>query len=86
MSTYLAAWTVLPNDFGFKEKTTAKGKKIRVYARKEAVKQGLVDFALDVTRDSIDFFEGKYFDPKLQAVPPKIGNFFINLKHYLSYS
>lgn len=72
MSTYLAAWTVLPDDFGKIEDTSANGKKIRVFARKEAVEKGLIDYALKVTKDSLDFFENEYFEPSLRAVPPKI--------------
>jgi hypothetical protein len=44
-----------------------------VFARKEAVDNGLIDFALEVTKKSIDFFENEYFDSSLRALPPKIG-------------
>ncbi|CAF1146922.1 unnamed protein product, partial [Brachionus calyciflorus] len=72
MSSYLAAWTVLPDDFGRLETTTANGKKIRVFARREAVNRGLINFALEITKESLDFFENEYFEPSLRAVPPKI--------------
>ena len=73
MSSYLAAWVVVPEDFGFKSLTTQNGKTVRVFARKDAVNAGLIDFALNMTKMSLDFYESQYFDPSLRAVPPKIG-------------
>lgn len=73
MSSYLAAWMVLPDDFGFKTLQSHDGKPIRVFARKDAVEAGLIDFALDVTKLSLEYFGKEYFDPSLRAVPPKIG-------------
>lgn len=73
MSTYLVAWVVAPEDFGFLQTTSQRGKPIRVFARKDAVNAGLIDFALNMTKHALDFFENEYFDPTLQAVPPKIG-------------
>ena len=72
MSSYLAAWTILPDDFGRLESTTANGKKIRVFARKEAVNKGLIDFALEITKKSLDFFENEYFEPSIRGIPPKV--------------
>jgi hypothetical protein len=46
--------------------------KIRVYARKTAVKGGLVDFSLEVARRVTNYFENVYFNIS-EAVPPKIG-------------
>lgn len=85
MSSYLAAWVVLPDDFGFKNLTTQNGKPIRVFARKDAVNAGLIDFALDMTKLSLDFFETKYFDPTLGAVPPKIGKKTVHIKEKLIF-
>lgn len=74
MSSYLAAWTVAPEDFGYLQTTTQRGKQIRVFARKDAVNAGLIDFALEMTKKSLDFYENVYFDPNLNAIPPKIGS------------
>jgi aminopeptidase N len=74
MSSYLAAWVVAPDDFGYIQTTTQRGKTVRVFARKDAVNAGLVDFALNLTKLSIDFYENQYFDPTLGALPPKIGS------------
>jgi aminopeptidase N len=41
-------------------------------ARKAATQKGLLKFALNVGKESIDFFQTKYFDEKLNALPPKI--------------
>ena len=96
MSTYLAAWVILPKDFAYIEATSEKGKpvriiklpkpiymfasaqfishwlKIRVYARKNAVAAKQADFALDIAKNSLDYFENVYFEIS-EAVPPKIG-------------
>ncbi len=48
-------------------------RKIRVYARKNAVVNGLIDYAVNVAKNGLDFFENVYFDSSA-AVPPKIGN------------
>ncbi len=82
MSTYLAAWAVLPNDFKYKETFSSGGLPIRVYARKNAVDQGLVDFAVDVTKKSVDYFQDEYFLSELKALPPKIGLKFVSILRF----
>ncbi len=47
-------------------------KKIRVYARKQAVEKGYIDFALNMAKRALDFYENIYFEMSM-AVPPKIG-------------
>ena len=49
--------------------------KVRVCARKSAVEQGLVDFALEASMLILDFFETDYF-ANSDAIPPKIGIFY----------
>ena len=73
MSTYLAAWAVLPEDYGYETAFTQQRVPIRVFARKNAVRDGLISFATNVTAQSVDFFQNEYFDSNLQAIPPKIG-------------
>ena len=75
MSSYLAAWLVAPDDFGYRQTTSQGGKTIRVFARRDAVNAGLVDFAVSMAKSALDFFENEYFDSSLRAVPPKIGFF-----------
>ena len=73
MSTYLAAWAVLPDDYGYETAYTQKRVPVRVFARKGAKNDGLIRFATEVTVKSVDYFENEYFDSNLQAIPPKIG-------------
>ena len=73
MPTYIASWSIIPEDFGLVETRTEKGTVIRLRGRKSAVEKGLLNFAADVSKRSIDFFENIYFDSSLNAVPPKIG-------------
>ena len=73
MSTYLAAWAVLPDDYGYETAFTQQRVPIRIFARKNAVRDGLISFATNVTALSVDFFQNEYFDSTLQAIPPKIG-------------
>lgn len=74
MATYLAAWSVVPEDFGVVAAVSQNGKPIRIFARKSAVEKGLLNFAADVAKRAMDFFENVYFDPTLNGVPPKIGS------------
>ena len=43
-----------------------------MYARKQAIDSGLIDFAVNITKLSTDYFQNVYFDPNLRALPPKI--------------
>lgn len=79
MATYLAAWAVVPDDFGSLQANSQRGKPIKVWARKDAVNIGLLDYALEIAKKAMDYFENEYFDPMLQAVPPKIGKYGISL-------
>jgi hypothetical protein len=54
--------------------------KIRIYGRKAAQQKGLLKFARDVAKGSLDFFENEYFDSSLRAIPPKIGKFTLLLR------
>ena len=46
-----------------------------MYARKNAVNSGQADFALDIAKKSLDYFENVYFGIS-EAVPPKTGKLF----------
>ena len=77
MSTYLIAWAVIPDDYGFKstsltldEKDNNREVEIRVYARKDAVNGGLIDDAVEIARKATEFFY-KYFE-NANAIPEKI--------------
>lgn len=72
MSSYIASWSVLPDDYKVVETRTQLGTLIRIRGRKSAVDKGLLDFALEVSRRAIDFYQTVYFDSSLNAVPPKI--------------
>uniref|UniRef100_A0A8C3LD84 Aminopeptidase n=1 Tax=Chrysolophus pictus TaxID=9089 RepID=A0A8C3LD84_CHRPC len=54
MSTYLTAFVVCDFDY---VNTTERGKEIRIWARKEAVKNGYVDYALNITGPIFSFLE-----------------------------
>lgn len=82
MATYLAAWAIVPDDFGILDTTSQNGKPIRIIARKNAVANGLLNFAALVAKNAMDYFENVYFDPTLRAVPPKIG--LINFNEYFN--
>lgn len=45
---------------------------VTIYARKNAKEAGLIDFALEVAVESLNYFENVYFNIS-DAVPPKIG-------------
>uniref|UniRef100_A0ABM5GFN9 Thyrotropin-releasing hormone-degrading ectoenzyme n=1 Tax=Pogona vitticeps TaxID=103695 RepID=A0ABM5GFN9_9SAUR len=73
MSTYYLAWAVC--NFTFRETTTKNGVVIRLYARPDAIRRGSGDYALNITRRLIEFYEDyfkmPYSLPKLDllAVP-----------------
>uniref|UniRef100_A0A665UBQ7 Aminopeptidase n=1 Tax=Echeneis naucrates TaxID=173247 RepID=A0A665UBQ7_ECHNA len=73
MSTYYLAWAVC--NFTYKETQTNSGVTIRLYARPDAVASGAGDYALDITRRLLgfyqDYFKVQYSLPKLDllAVP-----------------
>lgn len=80
MPTYIVAWSIIPDDYGMVETRTDKGVPIRIRGRKSAVEKGLLNFAAEVSKKAADFFENVYFDSTLNAVPPKIGSFFLFYK------
>ncbi|XP_048358187.1 thyrotropin-releasing hormone-degrading ectoenzyme [Sphaerodactylus townsendi] len=73
MSTYYLAWAVC--NFTYRETTTKNGVLIRLYARPDAIRRGSGDYALNITRRLIEFYEDyfkvPYSLPKLDllAVP-----------------
>ncbi|XP_077194949.1 thyrotropin-releasing hormone-degrading ectoenzyme isoform X2 [Paroedura picta] len=73
MSTYYLAWAVC--NFTYRETTTKNGVVIRLYARPDAIRRGSGDYALNITRRLIEFYEDyfkvAYSLPKLDllAVP-----------------
>uniref|UniRef100_H3AA88 Thyrotropin releasing hormone degrading enzyme n=1 Tax=Latimeria chalumnae TaxID=7897 RepID=H3AA88_LATCH len=74
MSTYYLAWAVC--NFTYKETTTRSGVTVRLYARPDAIERGSGDYALNITKKLLEFYED-YFQvmyslPKLEdllAVP-----------------
>ncbi|KAM6037079.1 aminopeptidase Q isoform 2-T2 [Theristicus caerulescens] len=54
MSTYLTAFVICDFDYVTR---TERGNKIRIWARKEAVKNGYVDYALNITGPILSFLE-----------------------------
>lgn len=73
MPTYLVALTVIPEDYGVLNSLTQNNISIRVFARKNAINAGFLNYALECAKKAVDFFENVYFDSALRAVPPKIG-------------
>ncbi|XP_034984412.2 thyrotropin-releasing hormone-degrading ectoenzyme [Zootoca vivipara] len=73
MSTYYLAWAVC--NFTYRETTTKNGVLIRLYARPDAIRRGSGDYALNITRRLVEFYEDyfkvPYSLPKLDllAVP-----------------
>ncbi|XP_015272510.1 PREDICTED: thyrotropin-releasing hormone-degrading ectoenzyme [Gekko japonicus] len=73
MSTYYLAWAVC--NFTYRETITKNGVVIRLYARPDAIRRGSGDYALNITRRLIEFYEDyfkvPYSLPKLDllAVP-----------------
>ncbi|XP_062347187.1 thyrotropin-releasing hormone-degrading ectoenzyme [Cinclus cinclus] len=73
MSTYYLAWAVC--NFTYKETVTKSGVIVRLYARPDAIRRGSGDYALNITRRLIEFYEDyfkvPYSLPKLDllAVP-----------------
>ncbi|XP_061495710.1 thyrotropin-releasing hormone-degrading ectoenzyme isoform X2 [Rhineura floridana] len=73
MSTYYLAWAVC--NFTYRETTTKNGIVIRLYARPDAIRRGTGDYALNITRRLVEFYEDyfrvPYSLPKLDllAVP-----------------
>ncbi|XP_034259312.1 thyrotropin-releasing hormone-degrading ectoenzyme [Pantherophis guttatus] len=73
MSTYYLAWAVC--NFTYRETTTNNGVVVRLYARPDAIRRGSGDYALNITRRLIEFYEDyfkvPYSLPKLDllAVP-----------------
>ncbi|CAF1272229.1 unnamed protein product [Rotaria sp. Silwood1] len=69
MSTYLAAWAILPNTYGQLTNNDDKPK-ITVWARREPTDKGHTALALEVALNSVSFFTD-YFNTS-EAVTPKI--------------
>ncbi|XP_048829081.1 thyrotropin-releasing hormone-degrading ectoenzyme-like [Brienomyrus brachyistius] len=73
MSTYYLAWAVC--NFTYKETVTESGVVIRLYGRPNAIQRGSGDYALQITKRLLQFYEEyfkvKYSLPKLDllAVP-----------------
>ncbi|KAJ8261753.1 hypothetical protein GJAV_G00158020 [Gymnothorax javanicus] len=73
MSTYYLAWAVC--NFTYRETFTESGVVIRLYARPNAIDRGSGDYALNITKKLLQFYEDyfkvKYSLPKLDllAVP-----------------
>ncbi|KAM4901372.1 thyrotropin-releasing hormone-degrading ectoenzyme [Sylvia borin] len=73
MSTYYLAWAVC--NFTYREAVTKSGVVVRLYARPDAIRRGSGDYALNITRRLIEFYEDyfkvPYSLPKLDllAVP-----------------
>ncbi|KAE8615641.1 hypothetical protein XENTR_v10008572 [Xenopus tropicalis] len=73
MSTYYLAWAVC--NFTFKEAVTQSGVVVRLYARPDAIRRGSGDYALNITKRLLEFYEDyfrvPYSLPKLDllAVP-----------------
>nr|XP_025956139.1 thyrotropin-releasing hormone-degrading ectoenzyme isoform X1 [Dromaius novaehollandiae] len=73
MSTYYLAWAVC--NFTYRETVTKSGIVVRLYARPDAIRRGSGDYALNITRRLIEFYEDyfkvPYSLPKLDllAVP-----------------
>uniref|UniRef100_A0A8C9N447 Aminopeptidase n=1 Tax=Serinus canaria TaxID=9135 RepID=A0A8C9N447_SERCA len=73
MSTYYLAWAVC--NFTYRETVTKSGVVVRLYARPDAIRRGSGDYALNITRRLIEFYEDyfkvPYSLPKLDllAVP-----------------
>ncbi|XP_029104716.1 thyrotropin-releasing hormone-degrading ectoenzyme-like [Scleropages formosus] len=73
MSTYYLAWAVC--NFTYREAFTESGVVIRLYARPNAIERGSADYALQITKRLLhfyeDYFKVKYSLPKLDllAVP-----------------
>ncbi|XP_077477080.1 aminopeptidase N-like isoform X1 [Stigmatopora argus] len=61
MSTYLLAFIV--SDFSYVESTQQDGVQVRVWARKKAIADGQGDYALNVTRPILKFYERYYNAP-----------------------
>uniref|UniRef100_UPI00398EB968 thyrotropin-releasing hormone-degrading ectoenzyme-like n=1 Tax=Pristiophorus japonicus TaxID=55135 RepID=UPI00398EB968 len=73
MSTYYLAWAIC--NFTYKETVTDSGITVRLYARPDAIQRGSGDYALNITKRLLEFYED-YFNvsyslPKLDllAVP-----------------
>ncbi|KPP64599.1 hypothetical protein Z043_117035, partial [Scleropages formosus] len=68
MSTYYLAWAVC--NFTYKESFTRSGVLIRLYARPDAIGRGYGDYALNITKRLLQFYEDyfkvKYSLPKLE--------------------
>lgn len=73
MSTYYLAWAVC--NFTYREANTRSGVVVRLYARPDAVRRGSGDYALNITKRLLEFYEDyfkvPYSLPKLDllAVP-----------------
>ncbi|KAG8439696.1 hypothetical protein GDO86_005752 [Hymenochirus boettgeri] len=73
MSTYYLAWAVC--NFTYKEAITRSGIVVRLYARPDAIRRGSGDYALNITKRLLEFYEDyfkvPYSLPKLDllAVP-----------------
>ncbi|CAF0733249.1 unnamed protein product [Rotaria sordida] len=69
MSTYLAAWAVLPNTYG-QLVSNEDEPKVTVWARREPTDNGHTALALEIALNSVSFFTD-YFNTS-EAVTPKI--------------
>ncbi|KAF7694107.1 thyrotropin-releasing hormone-degrading ectoenzyme-like isoform X2 [Silurus meridionalis] len=73
MSTYYLAWAIC--NFTYREEITDTGVVIRLYARPDAIQSGSGDYALQITKRLLNFYQNyfkvKYSLPKLDllAVP-----------------
>ncbi|NWW95783.1 TRHDE protein, partial [Rhynochetos jubatus] len=74
MSTYYLAWAVC--NFTYRETVTRSGVVVRLYARPDAIRRGSGDYALNITRRLIEFYED-YF--KVPYSLPKLVNIYFFL-------
>ncbi|CAF1214222.1 unnamed protein product [Didymodactylos carnosus] len=70
MSTYLAAWAIVPADFGVKS-IEHENITLRVWARKGPTDKNQTLFALNIAREAMIYF-GEYFNTT-DSLPPQIG-------------
>ncbi|CAF1380877.1 unnamed protein product, partial [Didymodactylos carnosus] len=68
MSTYLAAWAVVPSDFGM-QSIVHENRLLRIWARKGPTDKNQTLFALEVAREAVTYFS-EYFN-MIDALPPK---------------
>nr|XP_033807660.1 thyrotropin-releasing hormone-degrading ectoenzyme [Geotrypetes seraphini] len=61
MSTYYLAWAVC--NFTYRETVTKNGVIVRLYARPEMIQRGSGDYALNITKRLLEFYEGYFMVP-----------------------